>query len=111
RRTVTTALFFGVTCYGWLLFRAESFDQIVEFTTALLTGSGGLAHHIARPTLAAMLGLPLLVLAEAADYRVGLSEAYHRATSAQRGLFMAAVLFVLLMGTSNAPQQFIYFQF
>ncbi len=111
RRTVTTVAFFGVTCYGWLLFRAESFTQIVEFTTAVFTGAGGLSHQIARPTLAAMLGLPLLVAVEAMDYRVGTSAAYHRSTPMQRGLFLAATVFILLMGTSNAPQQFIYFQF
>jgi hypothetical protein len=40
-----------------------------------------------------------------------MSAAYHRATPMQRGLFLAATSFILLMGTSNAPQQFIYFQF
>ncbi len=111
RRTVTTVAFFGITCYGWLLFRAESFSQIVEFTSAVLTGAGGLSHQISRPTLAAVLGLPLLVVVEVVDYRVGMSAAHHRATPMQRGLFLAATAFILLMGASNASQQFIYFQF
>lgn len=107
----TMVAFFGVTCYGWLLFRAESFAQIASFTSALLTGAGGFAPQIARPTLAAMLGLPLMIAIEVLDYRVGLSEAYRRTTPMQRGLFLAATSFLLLMGASNAPQQFIYFQF
>jgi D-alanyl-lipoteichoic acid acyltransferase DltB (MBOAT superfamily) len=103
--------FFFLACYGWLLFRAESLSQIVEFTTALATGAGSLSHQISMPKLAAVLGIPLLVAVEVMDYRQGIRSVYLRASPMQRGLFLATTLFVLLVGTGNAPQQFIYFQF
>ena len=32
---ITTLVFFIFTCYGWLLFRANSFEQIATFTQIL----------------------------------------------------------------------------
>ena len=53
----------------------------------------------------------MLVLFEIADYRVGLNRVYSRISPIAKGAVSGALLFGLLMGTSNAPQQFIYFQF
>jgi D-alanyl-lipoteichoic acid acyltransferase DltB (MBOAT superfamily) len=104
---------FGIiTLYGWLLFRARSFDQIGTYTTTLLTGRGGLVFEAGRPAVSAAAGVLLLVVWEVAQYRCG-GEArfYRRLPPVVVGLAIALMLFLTLMGTSNEPAQFIYFQF
>jgi D-alanyl-lipoteichoic acid acyltransferase DltB (MBOAT superfamily) len=107
-----TAAFGVVTLYGWLLFRATSFEQIASFTSILLTGKGGLAIEAARPGFSAVLGIVLLVIWEFAQYRSGGNARFYRALPAPlTGFAVACMLFLILMGASNEPAQFIYFQF
>lgn len=104
---------FGMlTLYGWLLFRATSLAQVVSFTEMLFTGAGGLAVNAARPSFSAAIGLVLLVVWELAQYRNG-GEArfYQRLPAWVIGLVLAIMIFLTVMGTSNEPAQFIYFQF
>lgn len=104
---------FGMlTLYGWLLFRARSLEQVAVHTTTLFTGRGGLAIEAARPALSAVLGIILLVVWEIAQYRRGGDARFYRAVPTPiTGLAVALMLFLILMGTSNEPAQFIYFQF
>jgi alginate O-acetyltransferase complex protein AlgI len=106
-----TIVFFGLTCYGWLLFRANSWDQIVTYTKILLTDFGNLSLNISKPTLPALIGLPLLLLYEVFEYYAGSVYFYTRLPSLLRGAFYAVLTLLIIMGTSNAPAQFIYFQF
>lgn len=102
---------FAFTCYGWLLFRATSLDQILDFTAAL-TGLGpSVATLLPKPPLSAALGLAMLIALQVADYRAGRSESFRFWNRPLQGAVYAAMIFVLVMGTSNAPAQFIYFQF
>jgi D-alanyl-lipoteichoic acid acyltransferase DltB (MBOAT superfamily) len=110
-RAATMAGFFALTCYGWLLFRATSLHQVAQFTQVLFADFGNLASTMAPPTFAALAGIPILLLLEIAEYRVGLDRLRLRISPMLRGAAGAAMLFVVLMGTSNEPQQFIYFQF
>ena len=101
-----------LTLYGWLLFRADSFAQVATFTRTLLTGAGGLAIHAARPGLSAAIGLGLLGGWELAQYSSGGNlRFYQRLPAPLVGLIIAMMVFLILMGTSNEPAQFIYFQF
>jgi hypothetical protein len=104
---------FGVvTLYGWLLFRARSFDQIATYTSTLLTGRGGFTFEAGRPAVSAAAGVLLLVAWEITRYRLGGdARFYHRLPPALVGLALALMLFLTLMGMSNEPAQFIYFQF
>jgi D-alanyl-lipoteichoic acid acyltransferase DltB (MBOAT superfamily) len=111
RAIATTAFFFVVTCYGWLLFRAVSLDQTVELTRSLLTGSGGMTLTLSPPTLAAMFGVAILVPYEFAQYFAGSPTFYRRLPRPVRGMLYGALLFAILLGASNEPTQFIYFQF
>ncbi len=103
--------FFLLTCYGWLLFRAHSFDRIAAFTAALAGFGGTQASIITKPTTSAILGMVVLAGLQFADYRAGRLESFLRWRPALQGLLYAILLFILVMGTSNAPAQFIYFQF
>src|SRR5262249_42492618 len=44
RRVAATGAFLVVVCYGWLLFRAHSFAQIMDFSSLLLTDFGNLDY-------------------------------------------------------------------
>ncbi len=105
--------FFAVTCYGWLLFRAVSFDQIVSFTGQLLTDWGASSLHLTmrKPTLAGMLGVLLLIVYELTEYNLKDTCFYKRFPVPIRAGLYATMIFIIFMGTSNAPVQFIYFQF
>ncbi len=110
-RYLKIALFFGVTCYGWLLFRANSLDQVLAFTRTLVMGPHDLAVSFSPPTFAALIGLPLLMLLEAIEYARDDQLFYRKLPAAVRGALYAFMIFVVLLGTSNEPTQFIYFQF
>jgi alginate O-acetyltransferase complex protein AlgI len=104
-------LFFLVTCYGWLLFRAGSLDQIISFTRILLTDWSTTEMTLHPPTFAGLLGIPLLFALDLLQYRnagLGFLSRWH---SAPRGFLISIMVVIILMGTSNAPVQFIYFQF
>lgn len=64
-----TLSFFILTCYGWLLFRATSLEQIIQFTQILFTDIGNLSLNLPKPTLPALLELPVLILYEILEYR------------------------------------------
>jgi D-alanyl-lipoteichoic acid acyltransferase DltB (MBOAT superfamily) len=103
--------FFQVTCIGWLLFRAHSFEQILSFAQILVTSVGDLTRSIPRPTVAALAALPLTLLYEFGWFVTDSPRYYERLPAIVRGGFYASLIFVLLMGLTNAPAQFIYFQF
>jgi len=110
-RVALGVLMFHVTCYGWLIFRAESGSQLWRFTKLLVTDL--------RPTLAAwdslvvpllQVVLPLLAVHiyqaryrdEAAPLRLPMPVRY--------ALYGAVFYLVLLFGDFEGAQ-FIYFQF
>jgi alginate O-acetyltransferase complex protein AlgI len=105
------AVFFIFCCYGWLLFRAHSFHQIEVFT-ALLFGFGADVPSVAaKPTTSALLGIMVLCVLQVCDYKAGRLESFKSWAIPLQGLLYATIIFILIMGTSNAPVQFIYFQF
>jgi alginate O-acetyltransferase complex protein AlgI len=106
-----TLLFFTLMCYGWLLFRATSFEQIATFTKILFTDFGNFSLTMPRPTLSGIIGLLVLVVYECLEYGAGTAHFYYRVPSVLRGAFYAVLTTLILMGASNAASQFIYFQF
>lgn len=106
-----TLVFFIFTCYGWLLFRANSFEQIVSFTQILFTDVGNFNLTILKPTLAGLCGLPLLIIYEFFAFYNQSRNFYIRIPAVIRGIFYALLTIIMIMGMSNEPEQFIYFQF
>lgn len=104
-------LFFAVTCYGWLLFRANSVAQIADFTSILLFDWTDLSMHIKRPTLGTILSLPVLFLYELAEYKSSNIRFYLWTPKSVAGGAIAYIVLLIAMGLSNEPTQFIYFQF
>ena len=111
---ISIPLFFIFTCYGWLLFRASSFEQIFSFTKSLIgLQAASLSSVIPSLPLSASLGLVLLICVQCFEFfsRFFIRNSMTTFALVLRGGTLAAVFIVLLMGMSNAPVQFIYFQF
>jgi alginate O-acetyltransferase complex protein AlgI len=111
RRLVATVGFFGVICYGWLLFRAHSLAQIVRFTSLLFTDFGNLSYGAGKPRLSALLGMSLLLPIEVIQYCKADPYFYRQFPVPFRGLLIAVMIVITIIGMSNEPAQFIYFQF
>jgi alginate O-acetyltransferase complex protein AlgI len=112
-RLATIAIFFQLVSYGWLLFRAGSLDQILDFTAQLATINPGQFAHIAMPTppMAALLGIIFVLAWDLATELGGGVRFYLRWPMAARGALYAAMIYLLAMGATTAPAAFIYFQF
>jgi alginate O-acetyltransferase complex protein AlgI len=111
KRIAVTLFFFTVTCYGWLLFRAVSLEQVATFSATLFTDIGNMSLSMSRPALPALFGLPILVGIELLQYRYGDAMFQFRLVRPIRAVLYASTIFLICMGMSNAPAQFIYFQF
>jgi D-alanyl-lipoteichoic acid acyltransferase DltB (MBOAT superfamily) len=109
--TAKIGFFFLFTLYGWLLFRVTSLHQVVDFTRLAFSASGILDFGAALPRLSALAGMPVLAAMEFAEYNMDDRYWYRRLPLPLFGLLSATLLFLTLMGTSNEPAQFIYFQF
>jgi D-alanyl-lipoteichoic acid acyltransferase DltB (MBOAT superfamily) len=111
RRVLLGVVMFHATCYGWLIFRAESVQQIGSFTRLVLTDflpSGNTVPSLLAPCAAIVL--PLLV--------VHVFQARHGSESAVLGLrwpvryaLYVAVFYLVLVFGDFQGAQFIYFQF
>ena len=110
-RVVLGVVMFHVTCFGWLIFRAESFDQLLRFV--------GLVIHDFRPTQATVdsLLVPLLLVL-APLLPIHIFQARHDSEDAPLGLpivvryaLYAAVFWAVLLWGDFEGAQFIYFQF
>ena len=110
-RLLLMLIFFAITCYGWLLFRAKSLAQVVAFTSILFSRIGELSYSGGAPRFSSIIGMALLLGMEIAQFAAANNKIYQRAPTSMQGLLIAAMLTVIMMGMSNEPAQFIYFQF
>ena len=112
-RTLQIALFFQVVCYGWLLFRAQSFAQIFDFTKRLLTlrpADFTQLDYISLP-LPALSGIALLFLWDLATETSGKPRFYETWPRPLRAALYAILIYALAFGATTSPSAFIYFQF
>lgn len=105
-------LFFQVVCYGWLLFRASSFEQIVSFTGRLI----GLVPSPAgtsmpRPPDAALLAIAFLLVWDLIIERTGDVRFYARWPLLVRAGLYAGMIYLFAFGATTTTTSFIYFQF
>jgi alginate O-acetyltransferase complex protein AlgI len=109
-RGVARVAMFHLVCYGWLLFRARSFDQIASFTRALAGGLGGLAALGPFPAVLALLAATLWVVElwvrNADDPRP--SPGWHAGLGP---LACSLLLLSIVLLTPGDTRSFIYFQF
>jgi len=113
-RLLTTLVFFQFVCFGWMLFRAQSLGQVVDFVApggGLLDGlalSDAIASGLVIGALGALVVLVWdLATARAGDVETPLQGARPLVQAAVcAGLYLAVSLFGRFLGN-----EFIYFQF
>ena len=102
---------FALTCYGWLLFRSESWSQAAGLTGRLLAGSGmswAVAVNMGVPLLVYAGPLLVLHLAEAAR---GDLDMIPRAPLVVRYSVYAALIYTIVLFSDFRGSEFLYFQF
>lgn len=114
---LTIFFMFQVTCYGWLLFRAESLGQVGDFTAALVTDFAWTDRATGALGLLLLLAGPLTVLewwqhrgrdpVPASPIRVP----RWPESVALRGTVYAGAIGATLVLAPAGVQEFIYFQF
>jgi len=109
-RFVARVAMFHLVCYGWLLFRATSFDQIRVFTGTLLGGLAGFAALGIFPAMVAVLAASVWAVeswVRNAD-EPGASPGWHRGLGP---LACTLLLVAIVLLTPTDTRSFIYFQF
>jgi hypothetical protein len=99
-----------LVCYGWLLFRARSFDQIRAMTWALATDWRVSPEVV--PEIATLVGcaLPLALLHGYEWWKNDLL-AIPKLPLVPRYVVYGALLYLIVLFGSFGGAQFIYFQF
>ena len=111
QRVVMVLVMFHVTCYGWLIFRAQSVGQIADFTTQLFTNLTWSATTIeARLLPFVMVVLPLLVVHAWQARHDDENAVLWLPTPLRYAVFGGIAYLVLLFGDFEGAE-FIYFQF
>ena len=107
--TVNVLLMFALTCYGWLLFRADSFHQIAVMTASLRHPLAGVDKTLAVPVLAYSLPIWGVLAWQYARGKLQVLQSRWITSEMQVAVYAVAVYFVLFLG--GQPKSFIYFQF
>lgn len=100
---------FILTCYGWLLFRANSFEQIASMTLSLRAPWQAVPYQTLNQVL--ILIAPL-VAAQFIQYQTGQLELWRLrwvGLTLRTAVLSGLVYCVVFLGA--APQAFVYFQF
>jgi alginate O-acetyltransferase complex protein AlgI len=106
---ISIAVFFQLTCYGWLIFRAGSVGEVAGMTAALLHPLRGIDPSLAGRIL--LLSAPVVGVQVAQRLTRRLDFLSFRwATLEVRAACYAALLYLAVF-RGGAPKPFIYFQF
>jgi len=109
-RLGSTSVFFAVTCYGWLLFRARSLSDVGVLTRAVVEFPIHPGQFtLQRPAAAFFLALP--VLGAFLWLRSSVAEKLWRFAVVRGATYASMVLAILIAAGQDAPPDFIYFQF
>jgi len=110
-KVIKTGFFFAITCYGWLIFRAQSLEQVIALSSTLIVDFGNLSFGGLRPRFAALFGLPVLLCIEIIENTAGGKSFYNKLRIPIWTSIYAAMIFGLMIGMSTESGQFIYFKF
>jgi alginate O-acetyltransferase complex protein AlgI len=115
KKIFCVVLFFQVVCYGWLLFRAESLDQVIAFSKLLFISPQFLHPTLPLPPLAALAGIGVLFISDLLQYFSSQEKSdcpfFINWPEWLRPAMVSSILLIILMGLSNDRSTFIYFQF
>ena len=103
--------YFQITAISLLIFRANSLGEVGRFMRTLLLGGDTQGVNVFVPPLATLFAIPLFLAFDFLAFRNSSDLFYRKWPAAARGSLIATMFILLLMGWSNAPAEFIYFQF
>jgi len=110
-RLLKIFLYFQINAYGRMLFRATSLTQVMSFTTIIfLAFTFHTSVNFSMP-IATVVGIILLFSLETYQYVTDDPHFYRKWPIPIRTGLYAVLFFLLMAGTSNATQTFIYFAF
>lgn len=113
RHIFMVVLFFQITCYGWMLFRAGSLEQIIQMTGSLFTLNPADFAQLGFISLSvpALVGLLLLFAHDLTVETTGDSRFYKHWRRPLRAGLYAVMIYALAFGATVIPGGFIYSQF
>lgn len=100
---------FLMTCYGWLLFRATSLDQIIWMTSSILTGFNGIDWTALKSII--LYATPLVLVQIWQHKKRDLYFLNHRHVPGAVRLFAYSVMIYACLFQGGVAQSFVYFQF
>jgi alginate O-acetyltransferase complex protein AlgI len=106
---VRVLLMFQFTCYGWLLFRADSFHQIRVMTRALMHPLAGFDSSLALRVCCFALPLVLVQIVQYVRGKLNFLDLKWLPGEARVVFYAVSAYFVFFLG--GQPAAFIYFQF
>lgn len=106
---IRIASMFAMTCYGWLLFRATSFRQVVDMTFALLRPFENLPVDLLWQVLVLVAPLMLVQLIQYNSGRLEFMRIGVFSPTTRTIAYSVMLYAVVFLGA--APQSFVYFQF
>lgn len=109
-RLASWVVFFHLVCYGWLLFRAESLDQVLQFSRALPVGWGDLQAHLGTLLRICFYCWPLWII-QIVQFRSGNLLAPLTWAWPVRALFYLLLFYLTVTFGAFHVVEFIYFQF
>jgi hypothetical protein len=109
---VKVVVFFHVICYGWILFRAQSLEQIAAMTRVLLFSGFNLsAVQMWNLFSGFIFYIWFLMAVQIYQYVKNDLMAVYKSHWLARGLFYyLCIMMILIYGVTDA-KDFIYFQF
>jgi len=106
---VRVLIMFQFTCYGWMLFRAESFHQIRIMTQALTHPLSGYDPHLALRVLAFASPLLLVQIFQYVRGKLNFLDMNWLPAEGRAVIYAVSAYFICFLG--GQPKAFIYFQF
>ncbi len=102
---------FFLTCYGWLIFRANSVTQLVDMTRTVWLGLGKIGTEFLYPANLVNVIWLLFIIQLFQYFKKDLNGVFNIRSWQLRGFVYLLILFFIGKGINNHVQQFIYFQF
>jgi alginate O-acetyltransferase complex protein AlgI len=103
-------VFFHLVCIGWLIFRAQSFDQIVEFLGAIV-GDHPKFHLVKDMAWRLLVFASPLIVMQWFQHRTDRLDIVLTLPAPVRGAIYAAFLVGIVLFGQFQGNDFIYFQF
>ena len=110
-RTVSWALMFHLTCFGWLIFRARSATQIADLTVSLFGNFAPATINVEGLLVPLLLYVTPLLVVHACEAYFDDTVVVPRLTIGVRYSIYAATFYLTVLFGNFGGAEFIYFQF